>query len=129
VTTPFPAKVIIEDFAAVFAIAVQKWFLGGFLPGKNPLKFLFLKPNPPVDAILAHVSLIVYYFYDSLFTLPSKPRYLNVVEPKNTKEAPHGYAEIEEKRRPHGHAASSYFKIQGHLPLSIFIKNINTISI
>ena len=27
------------------------------LPGKNPPKFLFLKPNPLVDAMIAQVSL------------------------------------------------------------------------
>jgi len=32
------------------------------LPGKNPPKFLFLKPNPLVTATIAQVSLKKYFF-------------------------------------------------------------------
>ncbi len=32
------------------------------LPGKNPQKFLFLKPNPLIDTMLTQVSFEKYYF-------------------------------------------------------------------
>jgi hypothetical protein len=36
------------------------------LPGKNPPKFQFLKPNPLIDATIARVSLLKYFFLEFL---------------------------------------------------------------
>jgi hypothetical protein len=35
----------------------QKLVFGAFWPGENPRRFLFLKPNPIIDAMIAQVSL------------------------------------------------------------------------
>jgi len=44
------------------------------LPGKNPQKFLFLKPNPLVDAMIAKASLKKEFFQKFEHTTPPEPR-------------------------------------------------------
>jgi hypothetical protein len=74
-------------------LPVSKWFLGTSLLWENPPKFLFLKPNPLIDAMIAQVSL------KFLHTLPSEPRNLNAVELRNSKPAPPDNGAIEERLR------------------------------
>jgi len=40
------------------------------LPGKNPQKFLFLKPNPLIYAMIAQISLKNYFFLKFGYTTP-----------------------------------------------------------
>ena len=46
------------EITAAIATAVKKWFLSGLLARENPPKFLLLKPNSYVEAIIAQVIII-----------------------------------------------------------------------
>jgi hypothetical protein len=52
---PFKSK-----FCGSLGLRSQKLVFGAFWFGENPRRFLFLKPNPPIDAMITKVSLIVY---------------------------------------------------------------------
>jgi hypothetical protein len=55
-----------RDYAATLATAVKNGF-GTSFPGKNPPKFLFLKPDPLVGDMIAQVSLKKKYFFSEFW--------------------------------------------------------------
>jgi hypothetical protein len=78
------------------------------LPGKNPQKFLFLKPNPLVNGMIAQVYLKNIFSLNFGHTNPSATRYYLADKPKDFSIAPRDNGEPKEKRRPHTHATSRH---------------------